>query len=177
MPKVPREIFLKLDRVGQTSAMTEKRFSSLLNPSLLRFGSKQKNNNLFGDSDENLKDFFKDELWGFDTLQIPPRPKQKWKIHKQAKGNVYYEPVYDTNESNAFEKALGNRPTAWEIKVIDAEMKIIAKPSVVAHRATAALLQGRYNKEIIQTNLHHKIITVTLSFKQVKSFFFCIIFF
>jgi site-specific DNA-cytosine methylase len=150
MNKIPKHLSLRLDRVGQTSAMTEKRFSSLLNPSLLRFGSKQKSNDLFGDSDKNLKNFSAAETWGFDTAQIPPRPRRTWRVHKRAKGKFYYEPIYDTNESNAFEEALGNRPTPWQVQASDSEMKIIAKPSVVAHRATAALLQGRYGEDIVR---------------------------
>ena len=53
-------------------------------------------------------------------------------------------------------------------------MRVVAKPSVVAHRATAALLQGRYKKEIIQTddfNVRWKLTQPDKSIHNVPSCF------
>ena len=145
------ELTLKLDKLGQTSSVTEKRFASLLNPALLRFGSKQKTEGLFSDSDEHFKAFSSYEPWGYDPVHVPSRPEPTWSRVKKGKGKIFYEPAYDPQQSNAFEKALGSRPTAWQIQVVlGKEVQIRAKPSVVAHRAAAALLEGRHPMSVTQ---------------------------
>ena len=111
--KLGKKFKLKLDKVGQTSAITERRFSSVLNTTLLRFVSKNANKStLFNNNDENMKDFKTQENWGFDPAHIPEKPRPTWEKEIKRKRNqtggstetMLYKPVFNADLSNQFEK-------------------------------------------------------------------------
>lgn len=180
--KIGAQFNLKLDKVGQTSAMTQRRFSSILNSTLSRFISQSNESGLFNKNDENMKDFKTQENWGFDTLHIPEKPKPTWEqVIKKKRGRgglvetILYKPVFDANLSNQFEKDLRARPTPWDVEVANKELNIYAKPSPVAHRAAAALLRDRfYNSDITKSDnfvVKYKITSPDKTIQNLPSIF------
>ena len=83
--KITDKITLKLDKVGQTSAVTERRLSSVLNTALHRFVSRSASAKLFNEDDENMRSFTFQEQWGFDQTHVPNYPKPTWIVEIQKK--------------------------------------------------------------------------------------------
>jgi hypothetical protein len=57
----------------------------------------------------------------------------------------HFSDRYDVTESNAFERAMRERPHFWssEVRPVSGEVRVCANPCAAAHRAAEALMRAR----------------------------------
>ena len=123
---------LALMRVS--SSVVERRLAEAIARPLLSFaasGGLEK----FGDW-QPLKQAKGAAAWGQCPRAVPPRPEEKWDGTRRS---------YDVTESNAFERAMRERPHFWASHVHEGTgaVRLSAEPEVAAHRAAEGLLRDR----------------------------------
>ena len=120
----------QLSILAASSTAAERRLAETLAAPLLRFAFKEE----CGVANVRLGQ----PAWGECTKSAPRRPLEKWADQRR---------VYDTEQSNAYEKAMNARPPAWEVRLSDAasdhSVEVAPQVELAGHQAAERLLRGR----------------------------------
>ena len=139
-----RPLVLRLERLVERvdhAVLSERRLAEAIARPLLSFaasGGLEK----FGDW-QPLKQAKGAAAWGQCPRAVPPRPEEKWDGTRRS---------YDVTESNAFERAMRERPHFWASHVHEGTgaVRLSAEPEVAAHRAAAG---GKASQQTFATHV------------------------